>query len=54
MTEILLLLAGLVSGLHVYTYGRWLRQQGNSPGAILAYALAAASAGLPAWRLLFK
>lgn len=54
MTKVLLLLAGLISGLHVYTYGRWLKQQGNTPGAILAYLLAAASTGLPAWRLLGK
>ncbi len=54
MTDALLCLAGLISALHVYTYGRWLRQRGNWPGAILAYALAAASAGLPAWRLFFK
>ena len=54
MIELLAFLAGLVSGLHVYTYGRWLNQQGNTPGAILAYGLAAAAAGLPAWRLLFQ
>lgn len=48
MISILFIVAGIVSGIHVYTYGSWLKQQGNISGSILAYVLAAMAAILPA------
>ncbi|BBB90340.1 MAG TPA: hypothetical protein PKA28_12815 [Methylomusa anaerophila] len=52
MIRIIFLVAGIVAGIHVYTYGRWLKQQGNIPGAILAFIFAALAAVLPAWDML--
>jgi hypothetical protein len=47
MADILLIVAGILSSVHVYTYGRWLKQHGNISGAILAFAVAATTAILP-------
>lgn len=47
MTNILFIIAGIVSGIHVYSYGRWLKSEGNLAGFILTFLLAAASAILP-------
>ena len=54
MISLLFVIAGLAAGIHVYTYGRWLKNQGNIPGFILAFLLAAAAAGLPVVHVLQK
>jgi hypothetical protein len=47
MPHVIFILAGLVSAIHVYSYGRWLKQQGNTPGALVAYLFAAVAVALP-------
>jgi len=47
MAHILFITAGVAAGFHAYTYGRWLKQQGNLPGALCAFFFGAAAAGLP-------
>ncbi|MBP2645063.1 MAG: hypothetical protein H6Q75_503 [Firmicutes bacterium] len=46
--------AGIVSGFHVYTYGRWLKQQGNIPAAYFSFLLATATAVLPIYHYYTK
>ncbi|EGO64363.1 hypothetical protein [Acetonema longum] len=49
MKYFIFIAAGIVSGFHVYTYGRWLKQQGNTAGAIMTFVLAAAAMILPVY-----
>jgi hypothetical protein len=41
MPHVLFFVAGILAGIHVFTYGRWLKREGNAAGAWLAYLLAA-------------
>lgn len=54
MIHLVFLAAGVLSGIHLFTYGRWLQKRGNLPGAILAYVFTAAAAALPAWHIVFR
>lgn len=47
MAHMLFIVAGAAAGFHAYTYGRWLKQQGNMSGALCVFFLGAAAAGLP-------
>lgn len=51
MVRIIFLVTGIVAGIHVYTYGCWLKQQGKISGFILTIIFAAATIALPAWHL---
>lgn len=50
----LFIVAGIAAGIHGYTYGRWLRQQGNVAGAIFCFAVAAAAVVLPIAYMVLK
>ncbi|MBP2653231.1 MAG: hypothetical protein H6Q73_800 [Firmicutes bacterium] len=52
--QLLFTIIGIVSGIHLYTYGRWLKQQGNIAGFILAILVAAAAVILPGFRFIMK
>jgi hypothetical protein len=52
--QLLFTIVGIVSGIHIYTYGRWLKQQGNIAGFILALLVAATVVILPGFRLIIK
>jgi hypothetical protein len=47
VAHILFIVAGVAAGFHAYTHGRWLKQQGNFPGALCTFFFATAAAGLP-------
>jgi hypothetical protein len=47
-------IAGIVSGFHAYTYGRWLKNEGNIPGSLLAYFLGVSAAALPIVRIIYR
>ncbi len=51
MSSIIFLAGGIISGIHVYTYGCWLRKQGQIAGFILTVIVAAAAVALPAWHM---
>lgn len=52
MIKIVFAIAGLVSSIHVYSYGRWLKQQGNIAGSLLAFLFAVAAVILPVYRMM--
>jgi len=54
ITRMLFVAAGIAAGIHAYTYGRWLKSQGNIPGAVLAFLFAAAAVFLPVFHLAQK
>lgn len=54
MASVLFLVAGIAAGIHVYTYGNWLKQQGNISGAFLAFAFAVLAVILPAFHMATK
>lgn len=54
MIHLVFLAAGVLSGINLYTYGRWLQKRGNLPGAILAFVFTAAAAALPVWHMAFR
>lgn len=47
MASVLFAVAGIVSGIHVFSYGLWLRSCGNTAGSVLAFLLAALAMLLP-------
>lgn len=54
MLHLVYVVAGAAAGIHAYTYGRWLKQQGNIPGAIFSFSVAAAAATMPVLHLILK
>lgn len=46
------LIVAILAGVHAYTYGRWLKGQGNKLGAFAVYLLTAATVALPIYRLI--
>jgi hypothetical protein len=54
MVHVLFIITGIAAGFHAYTYGRWLKQQGNLPGALCAFFFAAAAVVLPVAHLWLK
>lgn len=54
MSHLIFIAAGIVAGFHAYTFGRWLKQEGNIPGGLLAFFLAAFAAALPVVHMIIK
>jgi hypothetical protein len=50
----LFIIAGAAAAIHAFTYGRWLRRQGNVAGSIFCFVVAAAAAVLPAAQMMLK
>lgn len=48
----LFLIAAVLAGIHGYTFARWLRQKGNTKGAIGVAILTAVSLALPIYRII--
>ena len=51
MIYLLFVIFGLAAALNVYTYGVWLKKQGNAPGFLLTLFLATATFALPIYQL---
>lgn len=50
--EYFYLIAALVAGVHAYTYGQWLKTQGNRAGAVAVFLLVVLSVALPVYRII--
>jgi len=50
--EYIFLLAGLAAGFHAFTFARWLRQNGNQPGAAAVLLLVLLSLAVPIYRII--
>ena len=46
------LFAAILAGVHAYTYGRWLKREGNKLGAFAVFLLTAAAVALPMYRII--
>jgi hypothetical protein len=54
MVHSLFTIAGILSAIHLYSYGQWLKTQGNRSACILAFLTAATAIGLPIFKFFKK
>jgi len=54
MSHLIFIAVGIAAGFHAYSFGRWLKQEGNIPGSLLAFFLAASAAALPVVHVMIK
>lgn len=47
----ILVAVAILSAFHAYTFAKWLKQNGNTPGAMGVYFLIAVGMGLSIYRL---
>lgn len=52
MIYITFLLAGFIASIHIFSYGLWLKREGNLPGFVLTLLTAALATGLPLYNVL--
>ena len=52
MIYLLFAIFGLAAAVNLFTYGVWLKKQGNAPGYLLALFLAAATIALPVYHFI--
>lgn len=50
--EYVYLVAAIAGSIHVFTYGLWVRRQGNKAGAVFLFCLALVCVALPVYRLM--
>ena len=48
------LIVAVLASIYAYTFARWLRQKGNTLGAVGVYLLIAISLALPGYRMMNK